>query len=199
MTSLASSERLDAIDAIDAIATTQGQALAPPSFEEVYDAHVDFLWRSARGLGVPSTSVEDVLQDVFVVVHRRLPEFRGERVRPWLARILLHVVQEHRWRFRRKEDHASLTIDVPAGASARPDEAVARAEAVRLLAEILDALPEDQRAVFVLHEVEQLPVPEIAAALEVSPNTIYSRLRLARAEYQRQLARVRARDTWRSP
>ncbi|WP_236606699.1 RNA polymerase sigma factor [Sandaracinus amylolyticus] len=171
-----------------------------PSFDEVYDAHVDFLWRSARALGVPPTAIDDVLQDVFVVVHRRLPEFEGRAaMRTWLARILVRVIQEHRRRFRRKQDHAELPDDVVDATSAGPHEEVARAQAVRLLGEILSAMTEEQRTVFVLAEIEQMPVPEIATALDVNVNTVYSRLRLARREYERHLARLRAKDAWRQP
>ena len=70
-------------------------------------------------------------------------------------------------------------------------------QAVRILGEILDAMDADQREVFVLAEVEQLAVPEIADILQVNVNTVYSRLRLARKDYERQLARVRAKDDWR--
>jgi RNA polymerase sigma-70 factor (ECF subfamily) len=171
-----------------------------PSFDEVYEAYVDFLWRSARAMGVSPSSVEDVLQDVFLVVYRRLPEFEGRAsLRTWLVRILVRVVSEHRRRFRRKEDHAELPEEVGDLQSPSPLEEVARAQAVRLLSAILETMDEDQRTVFVLAEIEQMPVPEIAAALDANVNTIYSRLRLARQHYQRQLARLRAKDTWRQP
>jgi RNA polymerase sigma-70 factor (ECF subfamily) len=68
---------------------------------------------------------------------------------------------------------------------------------VALLSQILGAMDEDQRVVFVLAEVEQLPVPEIAASLETNVNTVYSRLRLARKDYEKHLARIRAKDEWR--
>ncbi|MFK7987399.1 MAG: RNA polymerase sigma factor [Sandaracinaceae bacterium] len=172
--------------------------LVPPPFEEVYANHVGYLWRSARGLGIPPAAIEDVLQDVFVVVHRRLPEFRGERgLRSWLTRILINIVREHQRRFRRKEDHAALPEELSDGGAASPHDAVLKTQAAAMLASILDAMPEDQREVFVLAEIEQVPVPEIADALELGRNTVYSRLRLARAEYQRHLARLRARDVWR--
>lgn len=171
-----------------------------PSFDEVYDAHFSALWRSARALGVPESACDDVLQEVFIVVHRRLAEFEGRAaLRTWLVRILVHVVSEQRRRFRRKEDHAELPEEVRDSRAPGPLEELARAEAVKVLATILDALDDDQRTVFVLAELEQLPIPEIAAALGLSPNTVYSRLRLARREYERQVARVRARDAWRKP
>jgi RNA polymerase sigma-70 factor (ECF subfamily) len=183
---------------LDAAAPTE--RVAVPSFDAIYEAHFAALWRSARALGVPESACDDVLQDVFLVVHRKLAEFEGRSsLRTWLVRILVHVVSEQRRRFRRKEGHAELPEDVRDSRTPGPLEKLARAEAVRVLGRILDALDDDQRTVFVLAELEQLPVPEIAAALGVPMNTVYSRLRLARREYERQVARVRARDEWRIP
>lgn len=172
---------------------------ALPSFDEVYEANVDFLWRAARGMGVDESAVDDVLQDVFVVVHRRLSEFEGRAtIRTWLMRILVHVVSEHRRRYRRKQRaHDPLDEETLEVRQSTPESETARSEAVLLLESILASMQEDQRIVFVLAEIEEIPVPEIAAALEVNVNTVYSRLRLARREYQRQIARIRARDEWR--
>lgn len=170
----------------------------PPTFEVLYDAHVDYLWRTARGLGISPAALEDVLQDVFMVVHRRLPELEhGGGIRTWLTRILLHVVQEHRRRFARKEDCDALPDDLADPRAGGPHEEVARGQASAILASLLDGMSEPLRTVFVLAEIEQVPAPEIADALDVGVNTVYSRLRLARTEYQRQVARVRARDAWR--
>lgn len=175
------------------------QPFVPPSFEQVYEAHVDYLWRAARGMGVAPTQIDDVLQDLFLVVHRRLPEFEGRAsVRTWLTRILLRVVSEHRRRYRRKESgHDELQEEALDTQQPTPDEEAARNQAVALLSQILGTMDEDQRVVFVLAEIEQLPVPEIAASLEVNVNTVYSRLRLARKDYEKHLARLRAKDEWR--
>ncbi|MBX7197046.1 MAG: RNA polymerase sigma factor [Sandaracinaceae bacterium] len=171
----------------------------PPRFEQVYDEHIDYLWRAARGMGVSPSAVDDVLQDLFLVVHRRLPEFEGRAsVRTWLTRILVRVVSEHRRRFRRKESgHDELVEDALDTHQPTPADEAARNQAVALLSEILGTMDEDQRVVFVLAEIEQLPVPEIAASLEVNVNTVYSRLRLARKDYEKHLARLRAKDEWR--
>jgi RNA polymerase sigma-70 factor (ECF subfamily) len=187
-------------DALDDVPLGEAPVgFVPPPFDEVYETHVDYLWRSARGLGVPEANVDDVLQDVFVVVHRRLSEFEGRSsMRTWLTRILMRVVSESRRRFRRKEgSHTELGEDVSDPKENTPHDEVARMQAVRILGEILDAMDADQREVFVLAEVEQLAVPEIADILQVNVNTVYSRLRLARKDYERQLARVRAKDDWR--
>jgi len=174
-------------------------AFVPPTFDVVYEHHVDYLWRAARGMGVSPSQIDDVLQDLFLVVHRRLPEFEGRAsVRTWLTRILVRVVSEHRRRFRRKESgHDELVEDVLDTHQPTPADEAARNQAVALLSEILGTMDEDQRVVFVLAEVEQLPVPEIAASLELNVNTVYSRLRLARKDYEKQLARLRAKDDWR--
>jgi RNA polymerase sigma-70 factor (ECF subfamily) len=194
-------EESDAVAATGASPVHAGAAapFTPPSFDEVYEAHVDYLWRSARGLGVPASAVDDVLQDVFLVVHRRLAEFEGRSsVRTWLTRILVRVVSEHRRRFRRKEGgHDELVEDALDTHQPTPHDEASRNEAVQLLVQILGAMDEDQRVVFVLAEVEQVPVPEIAASLDVNVNTVYSRLRLARKDYEKHLARLRAKDDWR--
>src|SRR5687767_2802019 len=72
-------------------------------FDQVYDEHVDFVWRSARRLGVPGTFADDVVQQTFLVVHRRLHDFEHRSsVKTWLFSILLRVVQDHRRSMRRK-------------------------------------------------------------------------------------------------
>lgn len=171
----------------------------PPPFDEVYEAHVEYLWRAARGMGVSPSAIDDVLQDLFVVVHRRLPDFEGRAsMKTWLTRILVRVVSEHRRRFRRKESgHDELVEDSLDTQQPTPEGQMARSEAVALLQGILASMDEDQRVVFVLAEIEQVPVPEIAASLELNVNTVYSRLRLARKDYEKHLARIRAKDDWR--
>jgi RNA polymerase sigma-70 factor, ECF subfamily len=179
----------------------QASVAAPPApldFAAVYEAHFDGLWRSARALGIPAHAVDDVLQDVFIVVHRRLPEFEGRaQLRTWLTKILVRVVSTHRRTHRRKGGLGELPDDLRDERDAGPHEHTARREAVRLLEQILDAMDEDQRTVFVLAEIEQIPVPEIASAIGENLSTTHSRLRLARKDYERHLTRLRARDEWR--
>lgn len=171
------------------------KARAVPTFDEVYQENVAFLFRAARGFGVAGSAAEDVMQDVFVVVHRRLGEFDGTgSLRAWLLRVLMNVVREHRRRFRRKGDHDLLEDEAAADPNLPPDEQVALAQAARLLGEILASMPDDQREVFVLSEIEGVPIPEIAEAAQINVNTAYSRLRLARATYDAHVARIRAKN-----
>lgn len=173
--------------------------LVTPSFDEVYAAHFTFVWRVLRTFGVADSALEDAAQDVFVVVHRRLSEFEGRAsVRTWLARILVRVVSEHRRRYRRKESaNTPMADEVLDGGGPSPADTAAQKEAARLLAEILAEMDDDRRTVFVLAEIEQMPVPEISEALSVNLNTVYSRLRLARRDYEKAVERLRARDDWR--
>jgi RNA polymerase sigma-70 factor (ECF subfamily) len=172
-----------------------------PPFEKVYEAHFDFVWRSARRLGVRPGAVEDVVQEVFVIVHCRLATFEGRStLRTWLYGIVLRVTREHHRRAGRAHAEGAPGGDPSAGDAEHhvlPDERLARAEAVQILEVVLDEMPLERREVFVMVELEQMTIPEIALLLSEKTNTIYSRLRLAREDFERSAARCRARDGWR--
>ncbi len=161
-----------------------------PSLDGVYRDHVDFVVRIARHLSVPAAHVEDVVHDVFLVVHRRLPDYdpRGS-LRSWLYGITSRVVMHHRrkaGRLSRRERHAPVPRPPPS-----PEEDIARRQAARAVEACLAELDEGKRMVFVLADVEQMSAPEIAAVLGLKVNTVYSRLRLARRQLERRLARYR--------
>lgn len=166
----------------------------PPSFDELYEAELSFVWRTLRVFGVPEDRVEDAAQDAFVVVHRKLSNFEGRAsIRTWLFAITRRVAQDYRRRERRKGGNAPLSRDVSDDAPG-PREAAERSEAARLVVELMDTLDEDKRAVFVLVELEQMTVPEAAEALSVNVNTAYSRLRAARMGFEAALRRRRDRE-----
>ncbi len=184
-------------------ASTREQAF-PWTFGAVYDAHFAFVWRSVRRLGVVDGAVDDVVQDIFLVVHRKLPGFRGESsIRSWLFAITSRVVRDSRRSLHRKRanlgGHGRVCDDVDlfADPAPSPDERAAAAEAVRTLHSVLDAMPKERRDVFILAELEQMSVADIAAAVRSNVNTIYSRLRAARADFERAIIRARANDQWR--
>ncbi len=176
----------------------------PPSFAQVYEQYFSFVWRSARRLGAPDAVVDDVVQEIFVVVHRRLRAFeRRSSMKTWLFGIVLNVVRAHRRTLRAKHPHmlsADRVVDLEslADRASGPQEVAMRAEATRLVDRFLEDLDDDKRAVFVLAELEQMSAPEIADALDTPLNTVYSRLRLAREEFAAAAARYRARDEWRT-
>jgi RNA polymerase sigma-70 factor (ECF subfamily) len=175
------------------------------SFDAVYDACVDFVWRSVKRLGVEDASLDDVVQEVFFVVHRKLPEFTGRSsTKTWIFSILLHVVRHHRRTWRRKDaprsPETTERLDELADPRARgPLEAAETADSVRLLDRLLQSLDDDKRDVFVLAHLEQMTAPEIAEILGENLNTVYSRLRAAREEFEEALERHRAHESWRRP
>jgi RNA polymerase sigma-70 factor (ECF subfamily) len=167
---------------------------AVPSLEAIYEEHFDFVWRSLKRLGIPSAQLDDAVQDVFVVVHRRLGEFEGRSsLKTWLFGIALRVASVHR-RTRARRPTEPLVEDPPDHAGRGAADALSEAaEAARLVQQLLDGMPEDRRAVFVLTELEEMTAKEISEALGVNLNTVYSRLRLARRDFDAALSRYRAR------
>jgi RNA polymerase sigma-70 factor (ECF subfamily) len=200
---------------LPAVAPSQGQAPAsgrphPVSldFERLYDEHVDFVWRSARRLGVSELAVDDVVQQTFLVVHRRLDDFEGRSSsKTWIFSILLRVVREHRRTLRRKSPHWFLPPLDPdltegLGPGGNQEEALLRAEASATIDRLLESLDGDKRVVFVLAELEEMTADEIAAATGLDRPAVYSRLRAARTDFERAAARFRrqtARDERRTP
>ena len=156
------------------------------AFEEVYAQHYRFVWRVLRARGLPAAAVDDAVQDVFVVVHRRLPDFDGRNgIRTWLFRIASWVVAHERRRFRTTRGHEPIEEVSISDAGPGPFEMAARSQAIRTLERILTRMDEEKRIVFVLMDVEEMKAHEVAELLSVNVNTVYSRLRLAREQLRR--------------
>jgi RNA polymerase sigma-70 factor (ECF subfamily) len=169
--------------------TTPSVTIARMDFDTLYERHVDFVWRNLRRMGVHESHLDDATQEVFLVVHRRLAEFEGRSSeKTWLYGIALRVASEFRRWNRRKNQHDPLP-DTVVAAGDDPHDHAERREAARLLDRMLDAIPEERRNVFVLMELEGFSAPEVAAALSIPVNTVYSRLRLARADFERAVER----------
>lgn len=176
-------------------AQSRDAAHEPLVFAEVYDRAFPWVWRAARRLGVPTSSLDDVVQDVFVVVHRKLATFEARgSLRSWIYGITLRVVRDRRRSAKRKPECALEDETIVADPRNDPQRDALRREALSTLLSVLDRLPEEQREVFVLAELEELTVPEIADALGANVNTVYARLRAARKSFEAEAARVRARE-----
>ena len=164
-------------------------------FEDVYDVWFDFVWRSVRRLGVDDSSTDDVVQDVFMIVHRRLQDFEGRsEIRTWLFGIVLRVVRQHRRTLGRDRRRHAAVASIERLHAPAPIDALARAQASQLLLKMLDELDDDKREVFVLADLEQVPMARVAETLSENVNTCYARLRAARAELDRALAKHRAQE-----
>lgn len=177
-------------------------ARASITFDRVYETHFAFVFRNAKRLGVADANVDDVVQEVFVVLYRRLHDYDGRTsIRGWIYGILCNVVREYR-RTRRRRDLPLCPLDPDTtGAAATefsdpgPIELAERQETARFLFRLLDMLDDEKREILVLAELEQMNIPEIAQTLGVNVNTLYSRLKAAKKAlaqvYRRETARAR--------
>lgn len=158
------------------------------TFEQVYEAQFEFVWRSLRRLGVAQASLDDATQEVFLVVHRRLHEFEGRaRLTTWLFRIALNVAEHHKRRALRKP-----TDPLPDGVAVNlqtPQEVLAQRQEFELVYELLAKLDDEKRTVFVMAELEEMSPNDIALVLNIPVNTVYSRLRVARQQFVDHLRR----------
>jgi len=148
----------------------------PLDFAELFETSFDFVWANVRRLGVAPDQVDDAVQDVFLAVHRRLPEFEGRAsVRTWLFHFILRVASGYR--------RAAKAVYRPAlpepTSSTTPELAVESRQATELMYRLLDELSDERRA-------------------EVNVNTAYSRLREARRDFEQAVTRERAREDWRT-
>jgi RNA polymerase sigma-70 factor (ECF subfamily) len=140
-------------------------------------------------MGVPAAGVEDAAQEVLFVVHRRLGEFvPGTILRAWLFTIASHVAKNFRRASRRREVREAAGLPAP-GPTPGPEVEVAGHEAVELTERFMAGLDQAKRAVFLLALIEGMPAPEVAMALQIPVNTVYSRIRLIRQEFRALLAR----------
>ncbi len=188
------SSQADAAQAAPASAT-----FVRPSFDQVYATTFPFVWRTARRLGVGDSSRDDVTQEVFVTVYRRLGQFEGRcSIKTWVFSIMMGIVRNYRRTRRRKgAGHAvsASVVDPEVLAALTPDplEQASRAQAGRIVHQILDELSDEKAVVFVLADLEDMTVPEISELMNTNVNTVYSRLRAARREFNEALARMNER------
>jgi RNA polymerase sigma-70 factor (ECF subfamily) len=162
----------------------------------LFDDHFDYVWGTLRRLGVPSADLEDLVHEVFLKIHLRRADYDDTRnVRPWLFGFAYRVAADYRRLARHRVEVRGATADV-ADDQTRADDRVAMNEERALLKAALECVEVERRAVLVLHDLDEVPIPEVALALEIPLNTAYSRLRLARNEFAIAAKRLRlARDS----
>jgi RNA polymerase sigma-70 factor (ECF subfamily) len=177
--------------------TDSASSSLPPvpglDFDEVFRAHFKYVWHTLRRLGVRSADLEDLTHDVFVIVHRKRDHYDCARpIKPWLFGIAANSASD----YRRKASHRREQIRDDAdgvydGASAH--ERLEAQEERDLVTQALASIDETRLAVFVMHEIDGIPMPDIATELGIPLNTGYSRLRLARTDFAAAVGRLRAR------
>jgi RNA polymerase sigma-70 factor (ECF subfamily) len=188
---------LASLRSLAALPSREATVPASPSevdFAALYRDSFPFVFRSLRRLGVPNQAVDDAVQEVFLIAHQRLSTFDGRSsLKTWLFGILLNVVRRRRRAAARHGEAAPLP-ELRDEAGLDPHELLRKREAGRFLYRFLNRLDDAKREVFVLCEVEQLTAPEAAKLTGVPLPTVYSRLRLARAAFERAVARHRAQE-----
>jgi RNA polymerase sigma-70 factor (ECF subfamily) len=163
---------------------------AEATFETVYSHYVEFVWRSALRLGVKGAAADDVVQQVFLVVYRRLDGFEWQStLRTWLFAILLRVVREHRRSAH--PAHESVDPDLVADGFGDPHDVLSRAEASRTIDILLDSLSGDKRILFVMAELEGMTAAEIGVVTGLTTKAVHSRLRAARTDFECAAAALR--------
>jgi RNA polymerase sigma-70 factor (ECF subfamily) len=174
-----------------------GPVAETPAFSSIYRDYFNFVWSCTRRLGTSAEATDDVVQEIFIVIHARLQTLeRPEALRSWLYGIVRRTVSTHR-RSRRTRDATlsglPLEYETQHPRPPTPLELAEQSEQVKLLSSLLEELDEEKREVFVLAELEEMTVPEISQAIEIPVNTVYSRLRAARLAFEEALARHAAR------
>jgi RNA polymerase sigma-70 factor, ECF subfamily len=153
----------------------------PRTFDALYEAQFPFVWRTLRRFGVPASVAEDAAQDVFVVLHRKLADLRPEAsAKGFLFSIARRVASDYRRASRRPQQ--PLDVERTESAERGPFERTAERQASETLERFLDSLDEDKRVAFMLVELEGLTMPEVSRLLQTNLNTLYSRVRAARAQ-----------------
>ncbi len=159
----------------------------------IFDAHYEFIWRQIRRLGIPFERVDDATQQVFIVASQKLANIGEGQERSFLYGTALRVASDIRRSAPYRKEVLSDHFEATDGAEL-PDEKLDRARARVVLDHILEALPDECRAVFTLYELEEMTLIEIARLLEIPQGTAASRLRRARTLFQEEVARFQAKS-----
>jgi RNA polymerase sigma-70 factor (ECF subfamily) len=163
----------------------------------VIEGHLDLVWRTLRRLGVDEAELEDATQKVFLVVSQKLAAIAPDRERSFVFGTSLRVASHARRARKRRREQALEEAPHPADRSPSPEEAVAQRQALDLLGQILEGMPELLRETFVLYELEQLSMVEIANMAQVPLGTVASRLRRAREHFHAEVRRLEAQtEEW---
>ena len=175
-----------------------------PAFESIYAQYIDFVRFSARYFGVAPAAMDDIVQEIFMVIHRKLGTLRQpESLRSWIYSIVRRTVTDHRRS--QLTRHAtdlvlSFFVETQQETQPTPLDLTEQSEAAALLRGLLDEIDPQKREVLVLVEAQGMTVPEISHGLEIPLDTVYTRLRAARIAFEaalrRRIAREKGRERW---
>ena len=165
---------------------------AQAEFQAIFDGEFAYVCRVLQRLGVRTMDLEDQAQEVFVAVHRKLADYdRNRPVRPWLFSFAFRTASNYQ-RLVRHTRERPLEVET-LDAEGTPESHLQDREAQRLVLAALDGVPLERRSALIMHDIDGFSAPEIADALAIPLNTVYSRVRVARDEFRSSLARVKAK------
>ena len=166
---------------------------APPTFPQLFEEQASYVWAALKRLGIRHSDLEDLTHDVFVQVFRQLDQYDPARpMKPWLFGFAFRIASQHR----RRHAYRFEVAEQREAADAAPDPAdqLLASERRQLAWAALEELELNQRAVFILHELDGCSIPKVAEHLGIPLSTAYSRLRLAREDFARAARRLRSRQ-----
>lgn len=169
---------------------------SPLTIAHLMTTHADFVWRSLRRLGVPTMSVDDATQQVFIIAQSKLDQIPRGHERAFLFRVVLNIAAHARRSLARRREVSSGEDIGQEIADPRPlpDAEMDQQRARALVDRILDEMADDVRAIFVMFELEEMSMSEIAVILDIPPGTVASRLRRGRDDFRRIASRFRAQN-----
>jgi len=173
-------------DLLDAATPSSASAAPSVALRQLVTEHLDFVWRSLRRFGVPTADVDDAAQQVFLIANNKLDKIQRGSERSFLVGVATRVASHARRAYHRREA-AELRLSAnPREAGPDPEELTQRLEARELLDRVLDCMPPDLRSVFVLFELEELSIDQVANLLAIPRGTVATRLRRAREVFHGQ-------------
>ena len=156
----------------------------------IVSAHFDVLWRFLRRLGIPEGDVDDAVHEVILVLARKLDQVQSQSERSFVLSTAFRVASDMRRQIKRRREVPEVALFERESPELDPEALAEQRRLARLLAQVLEQLSLELRDVFVLYELEDFTMAEIAAALEVPPGTVASRLRRGREAFERLAAQA---------
>jgi len=150
----------------------------------------DLIWQLLRRLGLPATEADDGAQMVFLTASEKLDVIREDSERAFLYGVARRVAANYRRKCGRRPREVDLELEEVSSSAPQPDEALDRNRAVRMVDAVLEAMPIELRVVFVLSQIQELSLSEIAAVQGIPQGTVASRLRRAKLSFGEHLARL---------
>ena len=161
---------------------------------DAFEREFDYVFETLRRLGAGPNEVEDLAQDVFMVLHRHWLTFDTSRpLRPYLFGVAFRIVRAHRRRRARETPRPTITIEDD---TASPETLLQSKQATEILLAALKRVPLSRRAVVIMHDLDEVPMDDVARQLSIGRFGAYARLRKGRRELSASVRRLLALGQW---